>query len=108
MAAIRLAVEIGYRVFDTAEMYGEGRAEQVLGAALDDPNRGLEILRGIGQGSAVTLTVERGGQQQQITVDPVSVVQELQAPVEDPVEDEEPVDSGSNEMTGMEIEEATE
>ena len=28
----------------------------VNGAALDDPNRGLEILRGIGQGSAVTLT----------------------------------------------------
>ena len=52
----------------------------VNGAALDDPNRGLEILRGVGQGSAVTLTVERGGQQQQITIDPVTAVQELQAP----------------------------
>jgi hypothetical protein len=83
----------------------------VNGAALDDPNRGLEILRGVGQGSAVTLTVERGGQQQQITVDPVSVVQELQAspePVEDNVEDEEPVDTGSDEMAGMEIEEGHE
>ena len=51
-----------------------------MAAALDDPNRGLEILRGIGQGGAVTLTVERGGQQQQITVDPSSVVQQIQAP----------------------------
>ena len=51
----------------------------VNGTALDDPNRGLEILRGIGQGGAVTLTVERGGQQQQITVDPSSVVQQIQA-----------------------------
>ena len=31
---IRRAVEIGYRLFDTAEMYGEGGAERVLGQAL--------------------------------------------------------------------------
>jgi len=31
---IRKAVEIGYRLFDTAEMYGEGGAERVLGQAL--------------------------------------------------------------------------
>ncbi len=61
----------------------------VNGAALDDPNRGLEILRGVGQGSAVTLSVERGGQQQQITIDPVTAIQELQAPAaEAPVEEE--------------------
>jgi general secretion pathway protein C len=74
----------------------------VNGAALDDPNRGLEILRGVGQGSAVTLTVERGGQQQQVTIDPVAAVEEIQAPVEEPVEEEaeeEPVE---------EAEEATE
>ena len=35
-AAIRDAVELGYRVFDTAEMYGEGGAEKVLGRALAD------------------------------------------------------------------------
>ena len=34
VAVIRLALEIGYRVFDTAEMYGEGGAETVLGQAL--------------------------------------------------------------------------
>jgi general secretion pathway protein C len=73
----------------------------VNGAALDDPNRGLEILRGVGQGSTVTLSVERGGQQQQITIDPVAAVEEMQAPVEEPVveEEEEPVE---------EAEEATE
>ncbi len=54
----------------------------VNGAALDDPNRGLEILRGIGQGSAVTLTIDRSGQQQQITVDPAAVAQELQPPAD--------------------------
>jgi general secretion pathway protein C len=106
----------GYRVYpgrNRAQFAGLGLQPgdlvlAVNGAALDDPNRGLEILRGVGQGSAVTLTVERGGQQQQITVDPAAVVQELQAPaepVEDPVEDEEPVE---DDMAGMEFEEATE
>ena len=32
--ALRLALEIGYRAFDTAEMYAEGGAEEVLGEAL--------------------------------------------------------------------------
>jgi general secretion pathway protein C len=50
----------------------------VNGAALDDPNRGLEILRGIGQGTAVTLTIDRNGQQQQLTVDPGAVAQDAQ------------------------------
>jgi diketogulonate reductase-like aldo/keto reductase len=45
VAAIRLAVEIGYRVFDTAEMYGEGRAEQLLGQALDDALRSHAVRR---------------------------------------------------------------
>jgi general secretion pathway protein C len=61
----------------------------VNGAPLDDPNRGLEILRGVGQGSAVTLTIDRAGQQQQLTVDPVAAMQE-QAPAEEPVVEEEP------------------
>jgi general secretion pathway protein C len=51
----------------------------VNGAALDDPNRGLETLRGIGQGGAVTLTVERGGQQQQLTIDPSAALQQIQS-----------------------------
>lgn len=35
-ALIRRALEIGYRVFDTAEMYGNGGAEEVLGEAVSD------------------------------------------------------------------------
>jgi len=50
----------------------------VNGAQLDDPNRGLELLRGLGQGSSVTVTIDRNGQQQQLTVDPSAVVPELQ------------------------------
>jgi diketogulonate reductase-like aldo/keto reductase len=34
VAAVRRAIELGYRVFDSAEMYGEGGAERVLGEAL--------------------------------------------------------------------------
>jgi diketogulonate reductase-like aldo/keto reductase len=34
IAAVRFAVELGYRLIDTAEMYGEGGAEEVIGTAL--------------------------------------------------------------------------
>ena len=40
LAALRLALEIGYRAFDTAEMYGEGGAESLLGQALAAALRG--------------------------------------------------------------------
>lgn len=40
VAAIRLAVDIGYRAFDTAEMYGDGGAEELLGLALAEAVRG--------------------------------------------------------------------
>ncbi len=45
----------------------------VNGAPLDDPNRGLETLRGMGAGSPVILTVERNGQMQQVTVDTTAI-----------------------------------
>ena len=35
VATLRRAFELGYRVFDTAEMYGEGGAEAVLGEAIE-------------------------------------------------------------------------
>jgi diketogulonate reductase-like aldo/keto reductase len=41
VAALRLALDIGYRVIDTAEMYGEGGAEEVVGEAL----RGASVRR---------------------------------------------------------------
>jgi diketogulonate reductase-like aldo/keto reductase len=34
VAAIRTALELGYRLIDTAEMYGDGGAEEIVGAAL--------------------------------------------------------------------------
>lgn len=33
-AAVKMAIEIGYRLIDTAEMYGDGGAEEVVGAAV--------------------------------------------------------------------------
>ncbi len=57
----------------------------VNGAPLDDPNRALETLRGVGMGPAVTLTIDRNGQQQQLAVDPGTIVQELR-----PAGDQEP------------------
>lgn len=38
-AAVRLALDIGYRLIDTAEMYGDGGAERVVGQALADALR---------------------------------------------------------------------
>lgn len=37
--AMRHAVEVGYRVFDTAEMYGDGKAETMLGEVLAESGR---------------------------------------------------------------------
>jgi diketogulonate reductase-like aldo/keto reductase len=34
VAAVRRALELGYRLIDTAEMYGEGGAEEIVGQAL--------------------------------------------------------------------------
>ena len=34
VAAVRQALELGYRLIDTAEMYGDGGAERVVGEAL--------------------------------------------------------------------------
>jgi diketogulonate reductase-like aldo/keto reductase len=39
VAAVRHALELGYRVIDTAEMYGEGGAETVVGEALAEAQR---------------------------------------------------------------------
>ena len=45
VAAVRLALDIGYRLFDTAEMYGEGGAEEVLGEALAEALRTGSVRR---------------------------------------------------------------
>ena len=40
LAALRSALDMGYRLFDTAEMYAEGGAEELLGEALTQSLRG--------------------------------------------------------------------
>jgi diketogulonate reductase-like aldo/keto reductase len=45
VAALRLAIEIGYRVVDTAEMYGEGGAEEVVGQAIAEALRAGTVTR---------------------------------------------------------------
>ena len=45
VAAVRLAIELGYRLFDTAEMYGDGGAEEVLGQALGEALRAGDVRR---------------------------------------------------------------
>jgi diketogulonate reductase-like aldo/keto reductase len=45
IAAVRTALEQGYRLIDTAEMYGEGGAEEVVGAALQEALRAGDVRR---------------------------------------------------------------
>ena len=45
VAAVRLALEMGYRLIDTAEMYGEGGAETVVGQALAEALRAGTVAR---------------------------------------------------------------
>jgi diketogulonate reductase-like aldo/keto reductase len=45
VAAVRSAIEMGYRLIDTAEMYGEGGAEEVIGQALAEALRAGDVRR---------------------------------------------------------------
>jgi len=45
VAAVRHAIEIGYRLIDTAEMYGEGGAEEVVGQAVAEAVRAGDVKR---------------------------------------------------------------
>ena len=45
IASVRTALELGYRMIDTAEMYGEGGAEEVIGAALNEAIRAGDVRR---------------------------------------------------------------
>lgn len=46
VAAVRRAINLGYRLIDTAEMYGEGGAEEVVGQALAEALQAGEVQRG--------------------------------------------------------------
>ncbi|WP_198937819.1 aldo/keto reductase [Pelomonas sp. KK5] len=45
VAAVRQALELGYRLIDTAEMYGEGAAEEIVGIALAEAMRAGDVRR---------------------------------------------------------------
>jgi diketogulonate reductase-like aldo/keto reductase len=45
IASVRTALELGYRMIDTAEMYGEGGAEEVVGVAVNDAIRAGDVRR---------------------------------------------------------------
>jgi diketogulonate reductase-like aldo/keto reductase len=45
LAAVRRALELGYRLIDTAEMYGEGGAEEIVGEALAQAERAGDVRR---------------------------------------------------------------
>ena len=45
IAAVRFALDTGWRVFDTAEMYGDGRAEEIVGVAVGDALRANTLSR---------------------------------------------------------------
>ena len=67
----------------------------VNGSPLSDPNSGLETLRGISAGGAVTLTIERNGTEQQLTIDPTAALAAIESasaaqpePEPDPAEED--------------------
>jgi diketogulonate reductase-like aldo/keto reductase len=45
VAAVKMAIEIGYRLIDTAEMYGDGGAEDVVGAAIQEALQAGNVAR---------------------------------------------------------------
>ena len=45
ISSVRTALELGYRMIDTAEMYGEGGAEEVVGIALNEAMRAGNVRR---------------------------------------------------------------
>ena len=45
IAAVRFALDTGWRVVDTAEMYGDGRAEEIVGVAVGEALRANTLAR---------------------------------------------------------------
>jgi myo-inositol catabolism protein IolS len=48
LAAIRRAIELGVTLFDTADVYGRGRSERLLGQALEGSRDGVAIATKVG------------------------------------------------------------
>ena len=45
IASVRAAIDLGFRVIDTAEMYGDGAAEEVVGIAVGESMRAGDVTR---------------------------------------------------------------
>lgn len=53
---------------------------QINGMSLDDPARGMEIFRGLADATSVTVTVDRNGEIEMLTLDTAVLQQQLQNP----------------------------
>ncbi|HUG98499.1 MAG TPA: type II secretion system protein GspC [Gammaproteobacteria bacterium] len=53
---------------------------QINGMALDDPARGMEIFRGLADATSVTVTVDRNGETEMLTLNTATLQQSLQVP----------------------------
>lgn len=53
---------------------------QINGMALDDPARGMEIFRSLADATSVTVTVDRNGAIEMLTLDTAALQQQLQSP----------------------------
>ena len=53
---------------------------QINGMALDDPARGMEIFRSLADATSVTVTVDRNGEIEMLTLDTAALQQQLQNP----------------------------
>ena len=52
---------------------------QINGMALDDPARGMEIFRGLADATSVTVTLDRNGETEMLTLDTAALQRGLQA-----------------------------
>jgi general secretion pathway protein C len=56
---------------------------QINGMALDDPARGMEIFRSLADATSVTVTIDRNGEIEMLTLDTATLQQNLQVPDDD-------------------------
>jgi general secretion pathway protein C len=56
---------------------------QINGMALDDPARGMEIFRGLADATSVTVTVDRNGEIEMLTLNTATLQQNLELQVQD-------------------------
>ena len=77
--------QAGYRVYPgrEREIFAElglrpgDLVTQINGMALDDPSRGMEIFRGLADATSVTVTLDRNGQIEMLTLDTAALQQGL-------------------------------